>query len=103
MSGENLVIRNRHEILVEDHKIGQLARLNRALHIFLKRQVRAVDRATGYDDRTWLDHFGDPHSDQMHIEERWHRVDSDMLELTLTITDPKIYTKPDIYEAVGQR
>src|SRR5882762_8981083 len=43
MSRENLVVRNRHEILVEDHKISQFARLNRALHIFLKRQVRAVD------------------------------------------------------------
>jgi hypothetical protein len=53
-----------------------------------------VIESTGYDDRTWLDHFGDPHSDQMHIEERWRRVDPDTLELSLTITDPKIYTKP---------
>jgi hypothetical protein len=53
-----------------------------------------VIESTGYDDRTWLDHFGDPHSDQMHIEERWRRVDPETLELTLTIADPRIYTKP---------
>jgi hypothetical protein len=53
-----------------------------------------VIESTGYDDRTWLDHFGNPHSDQMHIEERWHRADPDTLELSLTITDPKIYAKP---------
>ena len=53
-----------------------------------------VIESNGYDDRTWLDHFGDPHSDQMHIEERWHRADPETLELTMTITDPVIYTTP---------
>jgi hypothetical protein len=50
--------------------------------------------STGYDDRTWLDHFGDPHSDQMRLQERWHRAGPDTLELTMTLTDPKIYKEP---------
>lgn len=53
-----------------------------------------IVESTGYDERTWLDHFGDPHSDEMRIEERWHRVDHDTLELSMTLTDPKTYTQP---------
>jgi hypothetical protein len=48
----------------------------------------------GYDDRTWLDHFGSPHSDEMRLEERYRRIDPDHLELSMTLTDPKTYTKP---------
>jgi hypothetical protein len=48
----------------------------------------------GMDDRTWLDNAGDPHSDAMHVEERYHRIDHDNMELTVKITDPKFYTEP---------
>ena len=27
----------------------------------------------GFDDRSWVDHFGYPHSDQMHLQERYRR------------------------------
>ena len=33
-------------------------------------------------------------SDALNVEERFHRVDHDHLELTVTIDDPKMYTKP---------
>jgi hypothetical protein len=46
------------------------------------------------DDRIWLDTAGRPMSDQLKVEERFHRVDRDHLELTVTIDDPKMYTKP---------
>jgi hypothetical protein len=46
------------------------------------------------DDRTWMDPAGRPVSDALHVEERFHRVDHDHLELTVTIDDPKMYTKP---------
>ncbi len=52
-----------------------------------------VDTA-GTDDRTWVDRAGRPHSAALHIQERFHRVDYDHLELTVTIDDPKMYTKP---------
>ena len=54
--------------------------------------------SNGFDDRSWLDHFGNPHSSDMHLQERYHRVDQDTLELTMTVTDPKVYTKPWISE-----
>jgi hypothetical protein len=48
----------------------------------------------GFDDRTWVDHFGYPHSTDMHLQERYKRTYYDTLELSMTIDDPKIYTKP---------
>jgi hypothetical protein len=49
---------------------------------------------TGTDERTWLDNAGRPHSDALRVEEVFHRVDRDTLDLTVTIDDPKYYTKP---------
>jgi hypothetical protein len=48
----------------------------------------------GTDERTWLDRAGRPHSADLRVEERFHRTDRDHLELTVTIDDPKMYTKP---------
>jgi hypothetical protein len=53
-----------------------------------------VVETVGLDDKTWLDNVGRPHSDALHVTERFHRVSRDILELTVTIDDPKIYTKP---------
>jgi hypothetical protein len=53
-----------------------------------------VVQTTGLDERTWIDRAGRPHSDALHVEERFHRVDQDHLELSVTIDDPKMYTKP---------
>src|SRR2546421_249277 len=49
--------------------------------------------AVGFDERAWIDHFGNPHSEDMHLTERFHRLDRDTLEIVLTIDDPKTYTK----------
>src|SRR4029077_1331577 len=48
----------------------------------------------GMDPRTWLDNVGRPHTDALKVEERWHRVNSDTLELSVTIDDPKFYAQP---------
>ena len=53
-----------------------------------------VVQTTGLDERTWIDNAGRPHSDQLMVQETFHRVNQDILELTLTINDPKMYTKP---------
>ena len=50
--------------------------------------------STGYDERTWVDHFGYPHSDQMVLQERYTRINFDTIELKMTMTDPKYYAKP---------
>jgi hypothetical protein len=54
--------------------------------------VRTV--GTMGDDKTWMDPAGRPVSDALNVEERFHRVDHDHLELTVTIDDPKMYTRP---------
>jgi hypothetical protein len=48
----------------------------------------------GLDPRLWGDEWGMPFSEDMRLEERWRRVDRDNLQLTITFTDPKMYTKP---------
>jgi hypothetical protein len=53
-----------------------------------------VAQTAGIDDRTWLDNAGRPHSDALRVEERYQRADRDHLEMTITIDDPKMYTKP---------
>jgi hypothetical protein len=53
-----------------------------------------VVETIGVDGRTWIDHFGDVHSDDMHLTERYHRLDRDNMEVTMTLEDPKIYKKP---------
>ena len=52
-----------------------------------------VVESTGFDDRSWLDDDGHPHSDEMKLVERYHRTDHDTIEFTMTITDPKAYTQ----------
>ncbi len=47
----------------------------------------------GFDDRSWLDKFGYPHSEEMRLEERYRRIDADTLELTMTISDPVVYSE----------
>jgi hypothetical protein len=48
----------------------------------------------GFNDRTWLDDTGKPHSDQLHVIERYHRPDPGHLEIQYTIEDPKFLTRP---------
>jgi hypothetical protein len=48
----------------------------------------------GFNDKTWLDPMGLPHSDAMHLTERIQRVNHDTLVDEYTIDDPKTYTKP---------
>src|SRR5579862_2244038 len=53
-----------------------------------------VVETNGLNDKTWLDTAGLPHSDALQVEETYHRVDADHLEMTVKVTDPKMYTKP---------
>ena len=53
-----------------------------------------VVQSVGTDDRTWLDNAGNPHSNSLRVEERYHRVNQGTMELTITLDDPVVYTKP---------
>jgi hypothetical protein len=47
----------------------------------------------GFNDKTWLDNDGLPHSEDLHLVERIRRVNHDTLTIDTTIEDPKAYTK----------
>ena len=51
-----------------------------------------VDTAD-FNDRTWLDVQGHPHSDKLHMIERIARIDHDHMQVDITIDDPVAYTK----------
>jgi len=54
----------------------------------------------GFNDRSWLDVRGTPHSEEMRVEERFRRRDYGHLDLTTTITDPKTFTRPITFGVV---
>jgi hypothetical protein len=48
----------------------------------------------GLNDRFWLDGSGAPHTEQLHLVERWTRTNLTTMTRQVTITDPGAYTKP---------
>jgi hypothetical protein len=50
--------------------------------------------STGFNDKTWLDVSGHPHSEALHLVERMRRVDHDTLLIDITLDDPQAYTMP---------
>jgi hypothetical protein len=53
-----------------------------------------VIHTAGINPNTWLDDGGHPHTDALHVTERFRRPDFGHIELQLTIDDPKAYSKP---------
>jgi hypothetical protein len=53
-----------------------------------------VVRTSGFNDRTWLDDKGHPHSEALRVTERYRRPDYGHLFVDITIDDPKAYTRP---------
>ena len=56
-------------------------------------QTFVVD-TVGMDERTWVTNGGDPHTAGLRVEERYHRVNQDTIELTVTVHDPAVYVRP---------
>jgi hypothetical protein len=48
----------------------------------------------GFNDRTWLDRLGHPHSASLHLVERIRRVDPSTLQYDITVDDPVAYGPP---------
>jgi len=48
----------------------------------------------GFNDKSWLLPEGLPHTDQMHIIERYRRVDLANMTREVTVIDPGAFTKP---------
>ena len=55
----------------------------------------------GFKDKlSWIDDDAHPHSDAMHVVERWSLPDADHLAHEVTVEDPKFYTKPWTFKRV---
>ena len=48
----------------------------------------------GFNERFWIDRFGFPHTQLLHVIERFTRVDEATLKYEVTIDDPGAYTAP---------
>ena len=53
-----------------------------------------VVESAGFNDRTWLDRMGHPHSEDLRVTERFRRVDFGHIQFQLTYDDPKTLTHP---------
>jgi len=53
-----------------------------------------VVETTGYNDQTWLDFNGHPHTEALRVTERFRRTDFGHARLEMTFDDPKTYVKP---------
>lgn len=53
-----------------------------------------VIESTGFNDETWLDNAGTPHSEALHVTERYHRRDIGHLDIEVTVDDPGTFLHP---------
>lgn len=53
-----------------------------------------IIETTGFNDRSWLDDYGLPHTEALHTTERFERPDAGHLTVRVTFDDPQAYTKP---------
>jgi len=53
-----------------------------------------VVQTAGFNDKTALDGMGHPHSESLHLTERFHRRAFGHLDWEMTFDDPEFYTKP---------
>ncbi len=53
-----------------------------------------VVESAGFNDRTWLDGEGHPHTEALHVTERFRRPDFGHLEVRKTLTDPGALAEP---------
>jgi hypothetical protein len=53
-----------------------------------------VVESFGFNDRTWLDHDGHPHTEALRMIERYRRRDFGNLDIEVTLSDPGAYAKP---------
>ena len=53
--------------------------------------------SVGFNDRTWLNNVGLPHTEALRMTERYQRTDIGHLRINVTFTDPAAYTKPQTF------
>jgi len=55
----------------------------------------------GFNDKTWLTPEGQPHTEKMHLTERYRRPDLGHLEIEFTVEDPDTFTKPWVIKRIS--
>jgi len=53
-----------------------------------------VVESAGFNDRTWLDRVGHPHSENLRVTERFRRVDFGHMQFQITYDDPETLNRP---------
>src|SRR5258706_3685250 len=48
----------------------------------------------GFNNKTYVDNFRTPHSDKLHVVERWKLADDNTMRLTFTVEDPGTFNEP---------
>jgi len=61
-----------------------------------------IDSIGFKDEQVWIDENANPHSDALHVVERWTRPDYDHISVDTLIEDPKFYTRPFHYTRTWQ-
>jgi len=49
---------------------------------------------TNFNEETWIDSHGSFHSDALHVVERWTPAGPDRIDYSVTLEDPKVFTRP---------
>jgi len=49
---------------------------------------------TNFNEETWVDSHGTFHSDALHVVERWTPAGPDRIDYSVTLEDPKVFTRP---------
>ena len=60
-----------------------------------------VDRVN-FVDEVWLDQEAHPHSEKLHVIERYRRPDLGHLEAQITVEDPGVLAKPWTFTRVAE-
>jgi hypothetical protein len=56
-------------------------------------ETMVVD-SIGFNDKFWFDFAGHPHTEKLHVTERYTRPDADHLDYETVVDDPGAYTRP---------
>jgi hypothetical protein len=50
---------------------------------------------TGLNDKTFIDNYRTPHTEKLHVQERWKLInDGNMLEVNIRVEDPDTFNEP---------
>ena len=50
--------------------------------------------SVGYNESFWMDREGSPHTDKLHLTEKFTRIDANFIKYEATVEDPGAYTAP---------